>query len=64
MGGPVQNSTFAVGVGSAAALLVVWALNTYAHANIPAEEAGAINTLVALLLSHFVPDVPAASPKP
>ncbi len=64
MGGPLQQSTFAVVIGGATATLVIWALNTYFHAAIPDTIGGTVTTLVVALLSHFVPDTGASSPAP
>lgn len=62
MGGPVQQSTFAAALGGAVAGLMVWALNNYAHANIPELQAQAISTIVMLCLAHWVPDTQPAAP--
>jgi hypothetical protein len=41
---------------SALAIIVVWALNKYAHAEITAEIAGAFQGLFAFLVSWAIPD--------
>lgn len=64
MGGPVQQSTFAGAVGATASVLIIWALNTYAHAAIPDVIGSTFSTLITLLLVHFVPDTQPATPAP
>jgi CDP-diglyceride synthetase len=49
------NKAIAAVIGGAVTTILVWVLNTYAHANIPAEIAGAGQTLITTALVYFVP---------
>jgi hypothetical protein len=46
------------GVASAASFLLVWGLNKYAHADIDAEAAIAINGLFVFLVQYLTPPAP------
>ena len=55
-----MNSAKALSSGVAGALttLLVWVLNTYAHAAIPDFVQGAIGTLITIATVYFVPNSP------
>jgi len=49
------NKAIGAGFGGAVTTIVVWLLNTYAHANIPDYVQGSILTIVSTALVYFVP---------
>jgi hypothetical protein len=50
------NKTYAAILGGAATTILVWGLNTYAHAQIPDIVGGSISTIFTALLVFFVPN--------
>lgn len=51
-----SDKTVAATIATAVGLIVVWALQTYAHTDIPAPVAGAGVTLLTLAVGYFVPE--------
>jgi hypothetical protein len=51
-----SNKTIAGAVASALGLIIVWALRTYAHQDIPDAVAGAGVSLLTLLVAYLVPE--------
>ncbi len=54
---PTRKVTLGAGVGAGVGILV-WALNQYAGAGIPAEIAVAGSTLLTFVAQYFIPEPP------
>lgn len=51
----VHPKVAASAVGAAVAGIVVWALNTYAHANIPSDVQGEIEVVFVTVFGYLMP---------
>lgn len=55
----IPASTATTALAGALTTVIVWAVSTWGHVEVPVEVQGAIITIAATLAAHFTTDTPA-----
>ncbi len=55
----IPASTATTALAGALTTLIVWALQTWAHVEVPIEVTGALTTIASVIACHYTTDTPA-----